>query len=79
MTGCAPGTRGALAVSFGNGLRSQIQNVFFLNLQTEPCDSSIQSLGGGPCQPESGVTVSFVVQPPPTAAAPAAAPSPSPA
>ena len=65
-----PGTRGSLAVSFGNGLRSQLQNVFFLNLQTEPCEGV---RGGGPCQPESGVTVSFVVQPPPVQPPPMAA------
>ena len=72
--GLRPGTRGALAVSFGNGLRAQLQNVFFLNLQTEPCSFSPRM--GGICQPSApGKTVTFVVQPPPTLAP--ASPSPS--
>ena len=60
-----PDSRGVLAVAFGNGLRTMLQDVFFLNLGTEVCSYDLD--GGSRDQP--GVTVSIVALAPPPPAA----------
>ena len=62
VANATPGSRGALAVAFGNGLRSMLQDVFFLNLPTEACTPNLDYRG---CMNGPGKTVSFLVLPPP--------------
>ena len=66
VAGATPGSRGVLAVAFGNGLRAKLQNVFFLNLVTEACIPHLDYRG---CDNWQGKTVSILALPPPPPAA----------
>ena len=64
-----PDSRGVLAVAFGNGLRTMLQDVFFLNLVTEVCSDGSDYGSGNTCGEQPGVTVSIVALAPPPPAA----------
>ena len=64
-----PGSRGVLAVAFGNGLRTMLQDVFFLNLVTEVCPGGSDYGSGSACGEQPGKTVSIVALAPPPPAA----------